>query len=213
MNSDENNGKFFDTAVQNKINRRKFISKSACCSAGLSLLALPGIITEVLAAKGNKSKEEIKKELEEKVNKNMQKYGACSQASFCSLNQQFELKGDDSVRALKPFAGGIAGKGETCGAVSGSLLALGLFFEPKEPKGNEQTAASFVYAGRFFDKFKEEFGSTRCSEVIEHQYGRKYDFLNPEDMKLFMEAAKSGKCTEVVKKAVLAAADIILEKS
>jgi len=32
-------------------------------------------------------------------------------------------------------------------------------------------------------------------------------------MKLFMEAAKNGKCTEVVKKAVLAAADIITENS
>jgi hypothetical protein len=93
------------------------------------------------------------------------------------------------------------------------LLALGLFFEPTEQKGSEQTVSSFIYAGHFFDKFKEEFGSTRCSEVIEHQYGRKYDFLNPEDMKLFREAAKSGKCMEVVKKAVLAAADIILENS
>jgi C_GCAxxG_C_C family probable redox protein len=213
MNSSESDFRFSNNTVQNKINRRKFISKSAGCTAGLTLLAFPGIITEVLAQKGDKSKEEILKELEEKVNKNMQKYGACSQASFCSLNQQFELKGEDTARALKQFAGGIAGRGETCGAVSGSLLALGLFFEPPEQKWSEQGDTPFEYAGKFFNKFQEEFGSTRCSEVVEHQYGRKYDFLKPEDRKLFMDAAKSGKCTEVVKKAVLAAADLILENS
>ena len=213
MNLNKDDCGFFDCTEQKKIDRRKFISKSAFCTASLTLLAIPGFITEALAKRGDKTKEEIYKELEEKVKKNMQKYGACSQASFCSLNEQFELKGDDVVRALKPFAGGIAGKGETCGAVSGALLALGLFFEPSEQKGGERTVASFKYAGQFFDKFEKEFGSTRCSEVVEHQYGRKYDFLNPEDMKLFMEAAKSGKCTEVVKKAVLRATDIILENS
>ncbi len=213
MNTNDSDWKSFDSTAQKKINRRNFISKSAGCTAGLTLLAFPGIITEVLAAKGDKSKEEIHKELEEKVNNNMRKYGACSQASFCSLNQQFELKGDDTVRALKQFAGGIAGRGETCGAVSGSLLALGLFFEPAEQKWDEQANSPFQYAGEFFNKFQKEFGSTRCSEVVEHQYGRKYDFLKPEDRKLFMDAAKSGKCMEVVKKAVLAAADIILENS
>jgi hypothetical protein len=36
---------------------------------------------------------------------------------------------------------------------------------------------------------------------------------NPDDMKLFMEAAKTGKCMEVFKKAVPAAADIIVGNS
>ena len=203
----------FENTGTGKTDRRTFISRSAGCTAGLMMMAFPGIMTDVLAAKGDKSKEEIHKELEEKAEKYMLMYGTCSQTSFCSLNDQFELKGDKTIRALKPFAGGIAGKGETCGAVSGSLLALGLFFESEDRKSNEKSLASMQYATIFFDKFKEEFGSTRCSEVVEHQYGRKYDFTNPEDMKLFMEAAKSGKCTDVVKRAVLKAADIILEYS
>lgn len=213
MNLNESDFDYPDSPVKKKFDRRMFISKAACCTAGLTLFNFPGLISETLAAKGDKSKEEIYKELEEKVDKYMAMHGACSQASFCSLNEQFKLNGKEVIPALKPFAGGIAGKGETCGAVSGSLLALGLCFEPVKQKSDEKSISSFQYAGLFFDKFKEEFGSTRCSEVVEHQYGRKYDFLNPEDMKLFMEAAKNGKCTEVVKKAVLTAAEIILEKS
>ena len=113
-----------------------------------------------------------------------------------------------------PFTGGIALRGETCGAVSGSLLAIGFFFESINQKGKERTGSSMTYGGMFFDRFTKEFGSTRCKGVQEHQYGRSYDFLNPEEQKLFMEASeKSGKCLEVVKKAVFIAGDIILENT
>ena len=213
MNSNENDYKIFNGTDQKKISRRTFFTRSACYATGLTLLAFPGIITEVLAAKGDKSKKEIIKELEEKIDKFLPMYGSCSQASFCALNEQFKLGADNTIRALKPFTGGITLKGETCGAVSGSLLAIGFFFEPMNQDGKEKAGSSIEYGTMFFDRFKEEFGSTRCWGVQEHQYGRYYDFLNPEENKLFMEAAKSGKCFDVVKKAVSIAGDIILENS
>ena len=199
---------------KDKINRRTFFTKSVGCTAGLTLLAFPGIITEVLATKGDKSKEEIFKELEEKVDKFLPMYGSCALASFGALNEQLKLNADKTIRALMPFTGGITLKGETCGAVSGSLLAIGFVFEPINQKGKEKAGSSIKYGGMFFDRFKEEFGSTRCREVVKHQYGRYYDFLNPEEQKLFMEVSeKSPKCLEVVKKAVFIACDIILENS
>jgi hypothetical protein len=123
------------TQKKEKMNRRTFFTKSAGCAASLSLLAFPGI-TEALTAKGEKSKEEILKELDEKVVKYMPKYRSCALASFAALNDQFNLKADPAtLRALMPFTGGIAGKGETCGAVSGAILALGFFFGPGDQKG------------------------------------------------------------------------------
>lgn len=213
MSSNENAYKFINGTDQKKINRRTFFTKSVGCTAGLTLLAFPGIITEVLAAKGDKSKEEIFKELEEKVVRFLPMYRSCAIASFCALNEQFKLNADNNtIRALMPFTGGIALKGETCGAVSGSLLAIGFFFESINQKGKEKAGSSIKYGGMFFDRFKEEFGSTRCKGVLKHQYGRSYDFLNPEEQKLFMEVSeKTGKCMEVVKKAVLIAGDIILK--
>lgn len=195
----------------NKICRRTFLTKSMGCTAGLTLMAFPGILNEVLAAKGDKSKEEILKELEEKAEKFMPIYKGCSSASFAALNEQFKLNADNAILPLMPFAGGLAGKGETCGAVSGSMLALGFFFGPIDQKEKSMLPASVRNGGVFMDRFTKEFGSTRCREVGKHQYGRYYDFSKPEDQKLFMEASqKSGKCLEVVKKAVLIAGDIIL---
>ncbi len=199
---------------QKTMDRRTFFCKSAGCTAGLALLAFPGIISGVMAEKGDKPKEEILKELEEKAVKYMPMYRSCAVGSFAALNEQFKLKGDQALRALMPFTGGVAMRGETCGAVSGSLLAMGFVFEPNNQQEMAKAGSSLKYAGLFFDRFTNAFGSTRCKGVLKHQYGRSYDFLNPEEKKLFMEASqKNNKCMEVIKKAVCIAGDIILENS
>lgn len=215
MNSNESAYKLFKGAEQKKINRRTFFSQTVGCAAGLTLIASPGIITEVLAAQGEKSKEEIFKELDEKVAKFLPLYRSCALASFGALNDQFKLNADNNtLRALMPFTGGIALRGETCGAVSGAMLAIGYFFESVNQKGKETAGSSIKYGGMFFERFAKEFDSTRCKEVLKHQFGRSYDFLNPEEQKLFMEASESeGKCLEVVQKAAFIAGDIILENS
>ena len=211
MDSIEAHRHSFDSLSERGTTRRKFIAETAGCTAGLALMAFPGIISEVFAARSDKTREEIIKEVQEKAEKYMQIYGACSQGSFCALNDQFDLKGDNIIPGLKLFAGGITGRGETCGAVTGSLLALGISFGAKDKKEYAMHSPSQTAGSKLFDRFSAEFSSTRCSKVVEHQYGRSYDFQNPEDMKLFMEAARTGKCNDVVKKAVMIAADIIMQ--
>ena len=203
------------TREKEKMNRRTFFTKSAGTTAGLSLLAFSGIITEVLSAKGDKSKKEILKELDEKVVKYMPQYRSCALTSFAALNDQFNLKADpETLRALMPFTGGIAGKGETCGAVSGAMLALGFFFGPIDQKGKAMFPTSWINGGVFMDEFKKEYSSTRCWEVQKHLYGRYFDSSKPEDLKLFMEVSqKTPNCLDVTKKAVLIAAEIILANS
>ena len=147
------------------------------------------------------------RQLEARVEKLKPVHKTCSQVSFAVLNEQFKLNADQVIPALMLFAGGIAGKGETCGAVTGSLLAMGFYFQPLN-----QTGSSGEYGGLFFNRFMTEFGSTRCREIVRHQYGRYYDFNNPEEKKVFAEVSqKSGKCMDVVKTAVLIAGDIILD--
>jgi C_GCAxxG_C_C family probable redox protein len=214
MNSNKRAYRSFDGTGQKKIGRRTFFAQTIGYSSFLTLLAFPGMITEVLAAKGDKSKEEILKELGAKAEKFMPMYMSCSQPTFAALNEQFELKADRAIPALMPFAGGVAGKGETCGAVSGSLLAIGFYFEPVNQKEMGKAGSSMKYAKLFFDRFTKEFGSTRCREVIKNQYGRYLDLNKPEDQKVFMEESKkTGGCLHVVKTGVLIAGDIILENS
>lgn len=67
--------------------------------------------------------------LEAKVEKLYPVYHSCSQPTLAALNDQFGLNADQTVTAIKLFAGGVVGKGETCGAVTGSLLAIGFNFK------------------------------------------------------------------------------------
>lgn len=173
-----------------KIDRRSFLTKTiGYTAAGLSLLTFPGILTKTLAANEGKSKEEIYSELDKMVEKLYPVYHSCSQPTLAALNDQFALNADQTVTAIKLFAGGVAGKGETCGAVTGSLLAIGFNFDVKN-KDTANPRASMQYGGIFFDRFTKEFGSTRCKEVVKLQ-----------------------KCLDVMKTATHIAADIILENS
>ncbi len=198
---------------EEKINRRSFLTKSICCTAaGLSLFKFPGILAKAWAAEENKSKEELYRELEAKVEKMYPLYHSCSQATFASLNDQFALKADQTVAAIKLFAGGIVGKGETCGAVTGSLMAIGFNYDVINKK-DDTAGSSMMYGSMFFDRFTNEFGSTRCREVMKHQYGKYIDFTNQEDRALLAKPENQGKCLDVMKKACRIVADIISENT
>ncbi len=204
----------YDIIGREEFCRRSFIAKSAGCTALSSLLSFMGIRTDVLAAQENKSREEIIKELEIKAAKFMSMYGSCAKSTLASLNEQFALKAEAIVPAIMPFTGGIAGKGETCGAVSGAIFAIGLFFECMKQSERKSAGSSMQFGGLFYDKFVKEFGSTRCREVMKHQYGRYIDFNNQEDMKYFAAESKKGEgCLAVVKRGAVLAANIILENS
>ena len=73
------------------------------------------------------SKEEVLKKITDRALQILLQSGNCAQTSFLVLKEQFNLDDGMIVKALTPFPG-IALRGETCGAVIGSLMALGLVF-------------------------------------------------------------------------------------
>lgn len=152
--------------------------------------------------------------LDQKAEKYMQLSHHCAQSSFMALKEQFGLQGEEVVKALTPLTG-IAERGETCGAVTGPLMAMGLIFGRNEHQLNdwETYRASLVPAGRFCEQFEKAYGSTMCSEIQKGQFGRCYHLTDPEELKEFQEAGATVHCTEVVKKAVSLAAGIILDEA
>ena len=116
------------------------------------------------------------------------------------------------IRGLKPFPG-MALRGETCGAVTGSVLAIGLFFEPPKQTDLAQQTDTMNHAYTFCTAFEKEFGSTMCKGVQKHQYGKSYDLRIEEEWAEFVKAAASGGCMDVVKKSVRFAGEIIIDNS
>lgn len=137
-------------------------------------------------------------------------YPNCAQTSFLSMRERNNLQCDESsfVHALTGFPA-IGGTGETCGAVSGPLLALGLALAPTDPADKEQTAKCQAAARQFVLAVKQEYGSTRCPDIVERCCGTRYDLSKPQEAKKYAEAGGLQKCLNVVQTSVNIATRIL----
>jgi C_GCAxxG_C_C family probable redox protein len=159
-----------------------------------------------------KSVQEIHSRLESRVEKILPMCGNCVQTTYLSLQEEFDLGGEQILKALTPFPG-IALRGETCGAVIGGLMILGLVLgRGKDNLDNWQAYLdSLPPSRRFCRQFEDEFGSTMCGQIIEAEFGRKFDLANPVEALQWFECGALDKCGRVIKKGVNLAAEIILE--
>ena len=159
-----------------------------------------------------RTNQEILNRLESKVKENLSLCGNCAQTTFLSLQDEFDLEGEAILKALTPFPG-IALRGETCGAVTGSLMALGLIHgRSKEDLNNWQAYLDPLPPSRkFCRRFEDEYGSTMCAEIVESQFGRRFDLADPVEAMQWMNCGALEKCGDVIGKGVRIAAEIILE--
>ncbi len=156
-------------------------------------------------------REEILNELDKKVKDNLALSGNCAQTSFVSLQQQFGLDGSTITKALTPFPG-VALRGETCGAVTGSLMALGLLYGRERLDDALGFTAAVRVARRFCRQFEKELGSTMCGDILESEFGRRYNLADPAEAVEWMADCALERCTSVVSKGVRIAAGIILDQ-
>ncbi len=91
---------------------------------------------------------------------------SCSQAVLKAFSDEFGL---DPVLALKisqPFGGGIARMGETCGAVSGAFLVIGLKhgrFKAEDAAARDQT---YALVREFIRRFTLRCDSIQCKTLL-----------------------------------------------
>ena len=157
-------------------------------------------------------RELVMKLLDQKVDQAMQRSHHCAQSSFLALDEQFNLQGGKVLKSLTPLPG-IAERGETCGAITGPLLALGLIYGrgANQLDDWENYQESLIPAGLFCEKFEKVFGSTMCHGVQKVKFGRCYRLTDPDQLREFQEAGATDQCSEVVRVAVRMAAEIILQ--
>jgi len=154
----------------------------------------------------------VMKMLDQKVDQYMQLSHHCAQSSFMAVKEQFGLDGEQVIKALTPLPG-IAERGETCGAITGPLMAMGLIYgRDKNHLGDWETyQESLIPAGQFCARFQKEFGTTLCHEVQKVEFGRCYELTDPDELVEFQNAGATEHCSDVVRKAAHMAAEIILD--
>jgi C_GCAxxG_C_C family probable redox protein len=147
----------------------------------------------------------------QQVNETLDRSKNCAQTSFAILQNEFELDGGTILKALTPFPG-IALRGETCGAVIGCLMAIGLVYGRDDLDDWKGYLKSLPPSRRFCRKFEEEYGSTSCSEILEAKHGRVYDLADRLDAVKYAAAGGQKTCSKIIDNAVQITAEIITKK-
>ena len=150
-------------------------------------------------------------QLDEKAREYLSVSGNCAQSSFAALSEHFQLGNGTTLKALTPFPG-IALRGETCGAVVGSLLALGLVYGRDRLDDWDGYLRSLRPARSFCRAFEREFGSTMCGEILKSLFGKAYNLADPAEAEEWRKAGSREKCQNVVATACRIAAGKIMEK-
>ncbi len=143
---------------------------------------------------------------------NMERCHHCAHASFLTLQIGFGLPGGPILKALTPLPG-VAERGETCGAVTGSLMALGLIFGCEQVGDVATWQECLVPARKFCSRFEQELGSTQCGDLLEKHFGKRFDLSDPRERAEFIGShpGPSEICGGVVRTAVRIAAEVVFE--
>lgn len=91
----------------------------------------------------------------------------CSQSVFCVFAPDYGISKDSSLRLAGPLGAGIARRQETCGAVTGALMALGLKYGKGENGTDEDKKRAFEKAQLFISEFENQFGSINCLHLLD----------------------------------------------
>lgn len=135
--------------------------------------------------------------MEERIRQEFIKGYDCSQVVLREYAGELNITEDEANRISACFGGGMM-MGETCGAVTGALMAIGLKYGHSDI-GNlmEQKEIMMEKSAQFREKFIEEYGTVICRPMLG------YDVSRPEELE---EALNSGRmldfCPKVVEKAI-----------
>jgi C_GCAxxG_C_C family probable redox protein len=90
----------------------------------------------------------------------------CAQAVLAAFGPDLGLERELALKLAGAFGGGMGRMGETCGAVTGGLMALGLKFGPTRAGDEAAKERAYGLACRFFKEFEARNGSVLCRELL-----------------------------------------------
>ncbi len=115
----------------------------------------------------------------------------CAQAIFSTFGPLFGLDEDTCLKVACPFGGGMACLGNVCGAVTGSLMVIGLFRGRGIDEDNECKTHSYKIAQSFIDDFTSRFGTIVCRDLIDCDVTRPEEYERTKNEGIFSQKCES----------------------
>jgi C_GCAxxG_C_C family probable redox protein len=143
-------------------------------------------------------------------------YEGCTRSVLAALQFHLQLSRSDeayegALRASTGLAAGIARSGETCGALVGAIMAIGLAAGTSHLADFDGYLRTMEAARNVFGKFQAHFGTVKCSEIQSRLLGRRYDFWKAEDAEAWYKEGGLDACPGVCAVAARIGAEVILD--
>jgi C_GCAxxG_C_C family probable redox protein len=129
------------------------------------------------------------------------------------LQEKLNVGSKEVFKAGSALAAGVAKRGETCGALTGAIMAIGTLVGRERLEDKEQLQISMQIADQVYLHFREKVGHTICSEIHKIRYGRVYRLFIPEEAEAFHNMGGHSRtgCPEVCGIAARIAAEVIFD--
>jgi len=89
----------------------------------------------------------------------------CAQASMKAILIERGMDFDQILHLTGGLGAGIAHEGNVCGAVTGSIAALGVIEGKYQTDGIKQKEAAYAKGEEFVRKFKQKHGTILCNDL------------------------------------------------
>ena len=90
----------------------------------------------------------------------------CAQAVVTTYSEKLNFDANLALSLSCGFGGGMGRLQETCGAVTGSFMVLGIYNSKKYTDNKERKDKTYAMVRKFSDKFKLIHHSTDCSTLL-----------------------------------------------
>ena len=106
---------------------------------------------------------------------------SCAESTLLALSDFLKIECKYIPKIAGGFGGGMGKHGEICGAISGTIMALGMVYGREEAKDREGKEKMYNITEDFIQKFEKEFGCIRCRDLTG------CNMLTPEGQKRMKE--------------------------
>ena len=127
----------------------------------------------------------------------------CSQAVFSVFAGDLDVQVETAMKVACAFGGGMR-LGNTCGAVTGALMVIGLKYGKSKADENEARDKTYALAKQFQASFSQSKGSIMCKELLGYDLSTPQGYEKAKENLVFIKI-----CPGLVKDAVEILEDII----
>ncbi|MHB1347632.1 MAG: C-GCAxxG-C-C family protein [Candidatus Humimicrobiaceae bacterium] len=128
----------------------------------------------------------------------------CSESCLLAICRELKLENDIIPKIATGFGGGVSRLGSICGALSGTIMAMGIVEGRNDPSDNYAKITLYKKGMILINAFNDEFKSTDCRELTE------CDMLSKEGIKKFEDEKIHEKiCSKFVEFAALRGIELL----